>query len=151
MTKEINQDVKWGAHKEERLQRLEHAFEISPELKEAYEALQHFHDVLDSFPASTQEEELRNWLAEYRMTAIPELSTAVTTFSTYRGYIINAWRYSRSNGPCEGLNKKIKDVKRSMFGAHSFDNFRKRVLLTCGCLSVDSPEIILHLERRNSK
>lgn len=148
LTKACNQD-RWGPHKEERLERLSLAFDIAPDLKETYDALQHFHDILDSWPFSAQEQELKVWFNEYRFTDIPELKTAVSTFSAYRAYILNAWRYSRSNGPCEGLNKKIKDVKRSMFGAHSFENFRKRILLTCGGLSVDSPQVVLHLERRS--
>ena len=134
---------------EEKLQRLHAAFEAAPDLEEAYNALRHFHDILDSWPFQTQEQELQEWFSEYRFTEIPELKTAVMTFSSYRGYILNAWRYSRSNGPCEGLNKKIKDVKRSMFGAHSFENFRKRVLLSCGNFELDDSQIILHLERRN--
>jgi hypothetical protein len=44
----------------------------------------------------------------------------------------NSWKYGKSNGPCEGLNKKIKDIKRNASGEHSFENFRRRILFACG-------------------
>ena len=37
-----------------------------------------------------------------------------------------------SNSTCEGLNKKIKDIKRNGSGFKNFGNLRKRILLACG-------------------
>ena len=68
MTKSSNQESKWGIHYEEKLQRLHAAFEAAPDLEEAYNALQHFHDILDSWPFQTQEQELQKWFSEYRFT-----------------------------------------------------------------------------------
>lgn len=147
-TKISNHDIKWGEHKEHRLQKLNDAFDIEPELKEAYMALQEMHEILDTPDFSVQKECLAEWFECYRHTDVPELKTAVKTLYSYRSYILNAWRYDRSNGPCEGLNNKIKDVKRTMFGAHSFENFRKRILLTCGGLSLASDNLVFHLSRK---
>ncbi len=151
LTKDSNWDRKWGCRKEEVLQRLGNAFSAAPELYEAYKALHHFHDILDDDSFAVQRDGLQEWLGIYLETPVPELRTAARTFYVYRAYILNAWRYSRSNGPCEGLNKKIKDVKRSMFGAHSFENFRKRVLLSCGDVKFGDPQLVLHLDQKQRK
>ena len=93
-----------------------------------------------------QRERLNNWIHEYNCTTVSELYTAVTTIKHNKSYILNAWQYSRSNGPYEGLNKKIKDVKRSMYGAHSFENLRKRILLTCENVDIKSPMLVIHYD-----
>ncbi|WP_204907553.1 transposase, partial [Mordavella massiliensis] len=51
-------------------------------------------------------------------------------------YIQNSWKYGKSNGLSEGLNNKIKVLKRVSFGLHSFESFRRRILLTCGKLKL---------------
>lgn len=149
-TKISNHAAKWGRLTTHNRQKLDNAFSVSPELEESYLALQEFHEILDELYFSVQKESLSEWFEKYRRTDIPELKTSVNTLYTYRSYILNAWRYKRSNGPCEGLNNKIKDVKRTMFGAHSFENFRKRILLACGRLSLDSDNLVPHLSERSS-
>ena len=37
-----------------------------------------------------------------------------------------------SSGICEGFNNKIKNLKKTCYGLHNFDTFRKRILLCCG-------------------
>ena len=63
----------------------------------------------------------------------------------------NAWRYNQSNSPTEGLNKRIKDVKRLTFGLHDFETFRKRALLACGAISFNNPSYTIKDEKLNSK
>lgn len=144
-TKTSNQLIKWGEVTTEKRRKLENAFTVAPELKTVYFALQDFHEILDEPCFQIQKDLLTEWFEKYRHTDIKELKTPVKVFYSYRSYILNAWRYGRSNGPCEGLNNKIKDVKRTMFGAHSFENFRKRILLTCGGLSLASDNLIFHI------
>ena len=54
------------------------------------------------------------------------------TFRRNRNYIQNTWKYQRSNAVCEGLNNRIKVLKRNAYGQHSFHNFRQRILFACG-------------------
>lgn len=129
---------------------LEEAFQSSPDVKAMYDALQHFHDITQSCPLSFQKELLSEWINEYKYSDVEELRSAVSTIRIHRAYIINAWQYGRSNGPCEGLNKKIKDLKRALFGIHSFESFRKRILLTCGGLNPDSENLIFHIGKEDS-
>ena len=131
-TKQVNQQVYWGTHYNENLERLENAFSVAPDLREAYDALQHFHDITDSFPYSVQFDGLTEWISLYTASEIEEIHSAACTIKHWRGYIQNSWKYQKSNGLCEGLNNKIKVLKRVSFGLHNFETFRKRILLTCG-------------------
>ena len=42
---------------------------------------------------------------------------------------LNSVEYDFSNGPVEGINRRIKSLKRSCFGFRNLDNFRKRIAL----------------------
>jgi transposase len=131
-TKQLNQIEKWGTHTNENVQRLNDAFAVAPDLQEAYDALQHFHDIMDSFPFTMQTECLTEWLKIYTYSEVGEVRSAACTIKHWRGYIQNSWKYKKSNAISEGFNNKVKVLKRISFGLHNFETFRKRILLTCG-------------------
>ena len=41
-------------------------------------------------------------------------------------------KYHKSNSVAEGRNRAIKELKRNSYGRHSFENFRKRILMAFG-------------------
>ena len=43
--------------------------------------------------------------------------------------VLNSVKYDFSNGPVEGINRRIKSLKRSCFGLRNLDNFMKRIAL----------------------
>ncbi|MFI6203034.1 transposase [Staphylococcus warneri] len=48
----------------------------------------------------------------------------------YLPYITNTIRYPHlTNGPIEGINNKIKLIKRVSYGYRNFYNFRNRILI----------------------
>lgn len=56
-----------------------------------------------------------------------------TTFQTLNRYlepIQDALQLGYTNGPIEGLNNKIKNIKRSGYGYRNFDHLRARILIT---------------------
>ena len=55
------------------------------------------------------------------------------------------------NGLSEGLNNKVKVLKRMAFGLHSFEGFRKRILLTCGKLRLSKDPLSVLEDARNGK
>ena len=135
-TCEYRQAAYWGTHLRENQQRLQDAFVIAPDFMEAYDALRFFHDILGSFPFSVQSEELTEWIKTYASSDVEEVRSAACTIHHWRGYIQNSWKYKKSNGLSEGLNNRIKVIKRVAFGLHSFDSLRTRILLTCGKLKL---------------
>ena len=57
------------------------------------------------------------------------METSLNTTRNYKDYILNALKYDYTNGVIEGINNKIKAIKRIAFGYRSFFNFRNRILI----------------------
>ena len=56
--------------------------------------------------------------------------TAIKTLRKYKRQIKNTMYYNGlSNGPLEGINNKIKVIKRISYGYRSFTNFKAKILL----------------------
>lgn len=64
------------------------------------------------------------------------LKTSIKTFNKYLNFIENSLKYSYSNGPLEGINNKIKVIKRIAFGYRSFLNLRRRVFISCNLINI---------------
>lgn len=136
ITSPFNESAYWNRNAERRKERLDQIFAIAPDLKAAHDALEEFY-VVASMPAfNGRRSQLSEWLSTHLSCDIPEIRHAAKSIEIHRKGIENSWRFNKSNGPTEGLNRKIKDCRRMAFGAHDFDNFRKRALLACGCTKV---------------
>ena len=57
-----------------------------------------------------------------------QMLTALKTLKKYMKYIENMFESNITNGLIEGLNNKIKSIKRTAFGYSNFSNFKKRIL-----------------------
>ncbi|WP_035446220.1 transposase, partial [Atopobacter phocae] len=58
------------------------------------------------------------------------LKTVLRTFKHYNTYIQNTFAYPQlTNGPIEGLNNKIKVLKRTAYGYRNYSHFKNRILL----------------------
>jgi len=62
---------------------------------------------------------------------IPELQSFNRTLDHWRKYILNYYDCKISNGPTEGFNHKIKNIKRRAYGYRNDKNFEIRVKLEC--------------------
>ncbi len=62
---------------------------------------------------------------------IPELLSFNQTLDHWREYILNYYDCKISNGPTEGFNHKIKNIKRRAYGYRNDKNFEIRVKLEC--------------------
>ncbi|MGP6147744.1 ISL3 family transposase, partial [Jeotgalibaca sp. A122] len=73
----------------------------------------------------------RNTLEESRKYALPrKVRTTVQTLFKHREGIHNACLYTLSNGAIEGVNNKIKNIKRSGFGYRNYSHLRARILIS---------------------
>lgn len=102
---------------------------FSRDLREAYLLKEAFFKFMDS---KGKEEAKKNLLA-FRLYAdaaeIPEFDACLKMLRNWEPYILNAFGCSYSNGFTEGINNRIKVIKRIAFGYRNFDNFRRRILL----------------------
>ncbi|MBI5976058.1 transposase, partial [Staphylococcus canis] len=58
------------------------------------------------------------------------LKRVIQTLIKYLPYITNTVKYPHlTNGPIEGINNKIKLIKRVSYGYRNFYNFRNRILV----------------------
>ncbi|WP_192845031.1 transposase, partial [Clostridium ljungdahlii] len=62
---------------------------------------------------------------------IPELQSFCKTLNNWREYILNYYYFFISNGPTEGRNHKLKNIKRRGYGYRNIDNFRLRICSEC--------------------
>ena len=67
-----------------------------------------------------------------------KMITALKTLKKYMKYIENMFESNITNGLIEGLNNKIKSIKRTAFGYSNFSNFKKRVLIQVGIIPISA-------------
>ncbi len=74
---------------------------------------------------------LNNLNKEYSKISV-YMKTSIKSLKTYREYIVNTMSTNYTNGVIEGINNKIKVIKRIAFGYRSFYHFKARILITQG-------------------
>lgn len=67
------------------------------------------------------------------------MQTSIKSARKFKEYIKNALENPYSNGCMEGNNNKIKVIKRVSYGYKRFDNFKKRILICDGVLTLKIP------------
>ena len=102
----------------------------SRDLREAYLLKEKFYDFMDSSNSFQAKERLRAFRAHAFVADLPEFQACMTMLKNWEPYILNAFDCPYSNGFTEGVNNKIKVLKRIAFGYRSFKNFRTRILCT---------------------
>ena len=102
---------------------------IDAELHNAYMLKEMFLDLINHSNYEHANEELKKWIELVYDYDIPEMTEAANTIENWLPYIVNSFIDKRfSNGFTEGLNNKIKVIKRVGFGYKNFDFFRLRIL-----------------------
>ena len=102
---------------------------ISEEYKIAYQLKELFLDITHHATYEDVEKQLLSWISLVREQDIPEMVEAASTIENWLEYICNSFIDKRfSNGYTEGMNNKIKVIKRVGFGYKDFDFFRIRLL-----------------------
>lgn len=67
-----------------------------------------------------------------------KMRVALKTLKKNMKYIKNMFETNITNGVIEGLNNKIKSIKRTAFGYSKFSNFKKRILIQEGIVSINA-------------
>ena len=107
----------------------ENILDINDELRKAYQLKELFLDITHHALYIDVKNELINWISLVREQNICEMNEAANTIENWLEYICNSFIDKRfSNGFTEGLNNKIKVIKRVGFGYKDFEFFRYRLL-----------------------
>ncbi|MCZ1947069.1 ISL3 family transposase, partial [Enterococcus faecium] len=100
------------------------------ELRTAY----HFCQLLRYYFVKRDTEGFQETLKTISSTLPQSFKKKFTIFHRYQSGISNAFKVPHSNGVTEGLNNKIKLIKRIAFGYRNFYNFRARIYLQQGLI-----------------
>ena len=95
-----------------------------PQFEKVYDTYQ---DVFNALKEKNRER-LIDVLENYRRSG-QNMDTAISTLKKNMTAVLNSVEYDFSKGPVEGINRRIKSLKRSCFGFRNLDNFRKRIAL----------------------
>lgn len=107
----------------------EQILEINEELKSAYLLKELFLDVVHSTTYEYAEIEFKEWIDTVKKYGIKEMIEAAKTIENWLPYIVNSFIDKRlSNGFTDGINNKIKVIKRIAFGYKNFKFFRLRLM-----------------------
>lgn len=107
----------------------EEMLSINQELKQAYILKELFFDTVKHLEYLDAEVELKEWISICDKCGLNEFEEAAKTIKNWLPYIVNSFIDERfSNGFTEGLNNKIKVIKRIGFGYRNFDFFRLRIM-----------------------
>lgn len=102
---------------------------INSDLHDAYLLKEMFLDLANYSDYDHAEEKIKSWIEMVYDYSIPEMIAAANTIKNWLPYIVNSFIDERfSNGFTEGLNNKIKVIKRVAFGYKNFEFLRLRIL-----------------------
>lgn len=97
----------------------------SKRLRSAYEWKEEFREI---YQTSTTVEEGKIRLEEWLLKAQSIYACAITTIRNHLDGICNYFINRTTSGTMEGINNRIKLIKRQAYGFTNFDNFRARLL-----------------------
>ncbi|MBZ4668471.1 MAG: family transposase [Defluviitaleaceae bacterium] len=116
---------------EEEKQALDLMLLYNDDLRQAYILKESFHNICKIENYSEQRIEFLNWIKYAESVGIKEFESCIGALRNWHKEILNAFKYSFTNGPTEGYNNKIKVLKRISYGIKNFNRFRNRILHTC--------------------
>ena len=111
---------------------LELLFKYSPKLKESYNLSNELTKIFETNLCKKQAEGLiNNWINKVTDSSLNCFDTFIKTLNNYADYILNYFfRKNRNNsGFVEGLNNKIKIIKRRCYGIFKIESLKQRIFL----------------------
>lgn len=104
---------------------LNYLLDLDEELKSSYELYQKIMLYLRNADFLG----IQNTLSNVSPNVSTYMKTSIKTIRKYITYVENTLKYSYTNGVLEGINNKIKVLKRLAFGYKSFYHFRNRIMI----------------------
>lgn len=112
--------------------KLENLYQTSPELKVCHQLKEQFRTI---FETTTDRKQARavllRWIKQVEQQSVTALQSFLVTLKNWFELILNYFIERWTNAFAEGVNNKIKLIKRRAFGFTNFDHFRLRILVEC--------------------
>lgn len=110
-------------------ERLNYAFELSGDLKYAYQLYQSFLRIKDADSYGEKTKRFRDWLSDALSSTLNPFKSAAETLLKWNKEILNSFNTTYTNSSTEGKNNKIKVIKRSGYGYRKLSTLRNLILL----------------------
>ena len=110
---------------------LNNMLDYNENLRWAYSIVQNLFEIIDEENPDKKVTLFKEFMTYASNCDLPEFNKHIQTYFKWHKYIINSFYTNYSNGITEGLNTKIKTLKRISFGFRNFQNFRLRILMAC--------------------
>ena len=111
-------------------QQLERLFSCYPELAVAWGLKEGFRSWYNSPNRAVAESELERWERAVREHGPAPFHRLFPMLRNWREEILNYFDHRYTNGFVEGMNNRIKVIKRMAYGYRNNQNFRQRILLS---------------------
>ncbi len=101
---------------------------LNSPLYKAYLLKEQFYDIYKSGgDVDKSVKRIKTWIEEVKQTKLRALIDFCKTVESNIGYISNYFKYGRTSGAIEGVNNKIKLIKRMGYGYKDQDYFFRKV------------------------
>ena len=112
-------------------QQLSRMLDYDENLRWAYSIVQMLFEIIDEKQPEKKQQLFKEFIIYVDQSNLPEFQKHLQSYLKWHKYIVNSFYTNYSNGITEGLNTKIKTLKRVSFGFKNFNNFRLRILMAC--------------------
>ena len=120
------------------------AKEIHPDFKLAIELKDEFYELIHTTSLEEAHEKLNQFIYQLKTSGLKEYEYVARTYTNWKTEIVNSFHQeidpktgeilNLTNGFIEGINNKIKVIKRVSFEYRNFNNFRTRIF---ACINFD--------------
>jgi transposase len=105
-------------------------FSLSPKLEEAYAFCGRLTAIFDSdLTRAEAKSTLKEWIQQIREASVTCFDKFVSTLEKYFGFITNYFIARHTSGFVEGLNNKVKVIKRRCYGILNTEHLFQRIYL----------------------
>jgi transposase len=112
--------------------KLETLYQVSPELKACHQLKEQFRTIFETVSDRKKARTaLQQWIKRVQKQNVTALQSFLVTLNNWFELILNYFIERWTNAFAEGVNNKIKLIKRRAFGFTNFDHFRLRILVEC--------------------
>ena len=114
-------------------ERLAKLAQTHPNLHRLWQLRQELHDWYETRTTPDRARlTLNRWIADAGQLGMKHLDAFCDTLVSWQTEIVNFFHHRITSGFVEGMNSKIRVLKRIAFGIPNFEHFRLRVIAFCG-------------------
>jgi len=109
-------------------ERLEEALQLNKPLAIAYYLKEDLRSIWSQDSKENADKQISAWIEKAEVSEIQQLKAFAKTLANHRKGILSYYDFRISTGPLEGMNNKIKTMKRQAYGFRDMEFFKLRIL-----------------------